>query len=208
LEMDDIDRRLLASFQADARCRNADLARELGVAPSSMLERVRRLEERGYFKGFRALLNPEKLGYTVQGLVSVSLAAYRTKSIRPFEEGVRRIPYVRVCYNVSGRFDYILLVVAKDVDHLGALVKEQIASLPGVDRTETFIVFSEIKSDEGYPIPEKGKEGNTLKPKGKSDRSVAQEGENAGLGALRKGRWPNPIRSTGRTRKRKGIQRG
>ena len=155
--MDEIDRRILGSFQVDARCRNSDLAKELGVAPSSMLERVRRLEARGYFKGLRALLNPEKLGYSVQALVSVSLAAYRTKTIRPFEEGVRQIPYVRVCYHVSGRFDYILLVVARDVDHLGALVKEQIASLPGVDRTETFIVFSEVKSDEGYPIPEKGK---------------------------------------------------
>jgi len=119
-----------------------------------MLQRVRRLEERGYFQGFRAILNPEKLGYGVQALVSVSLAAHRTKTIRPFEEGVNRIPYVRVCYHVSGRFDYILLVVARDVEHLGNLVKEEIASLPGVSRTETFVVFSEIKRDSGYPLEE------------------------------------------------------
>ena len=189
--MDDIDRIILGSFQADARCRNADLARELGIAPSSMLERVRRLEERGYFKGFRALLNPKKLGYGVQALVSVSLAAYRTKTIRPFEEGVRQIPYVRVCYHVSGRFDYILLVVARDVDHLGALVKQQIASLPGVDRTETFIVFSEIKSDEGYPIPEEEKGKNGPKPKSRTNRPVDQEDGNAKGGTVRKGRRPN-----------------
>ena len=195
--MDDIDRIILGYFQADARCRNAELARELGLAPSSMLERVRRLEERGYFKGFRALLNPEKLGYSVQALVSVSLAAHRTKTIRPFEEGVRQIPCVRVCYHVSGRFDYILLVVAKDVNHLGALVKQQIASLPGVDRTETFIVFSEIKSDEGYPIPEEEKGTNDPKPKSKPNRSVDQEDGNAEAGTLRKGRRPNLIRSTG-----------
>ncbi len=158
------------------------------MAPSSMLERVRRLEERGYFKGFRAILNPQKLGYSVQALVSVSLAAYRTKTIRPFEEGVRQIPYVRVCYHVSGRFDYILMVVAKDVDHLGTLVKEQIASLPGVDRTETFIVFSEIKSDEGYPIPEEEKGGNGPKPKSRPNRPVDPESGNAKVGTLRKGR--------------------
>ena len=193
--MDHIDRRILESFQADARCRNADLARELGVAPSSMLERVRRLEERGYFKGFRALLNPKKLGYGVQALVSVSLAAYRTKTIHPFEEGVRRIPYVRVCYHVSGRFDYILLVVARDVDHLGALVKQQIASLPGVDRTETFIVFSEIKSDEGYPIPEEEKGTNGPKPKGRLNRPADQEDGNAERKAFSKGRHPNRIRA-------------
>ncbi len=162
-----------------------------------MLERVRRLEERGYFKGFRALLNPKKLGYGVQALVSVSLAAYRTKTIHPFEEGVRRIPYVRVCYHVSGRFDYILLVVARDVDHLGALVKQQIASLPGVDRTETFIVFSEIKSDEGYPIPEEEKGTNGPKPKGRPHRPADQEDGNAKGGTLRKGRRPSVIRSTG-----------
>ncbi len=150
--MDDIDRSILVAFQANARRRNADLARDLSVAPSTMLERVRRLEERGYFKGFRATLDPEKLGYGVQALVSVSLAEHRTKTIRPFEEEVHEIPYVRVCYHVSGRFDYILLVVAKNLDHLGSLVKQQIAALPGVGRTETFIVFSEIKSDEGYPI--------------------------------------------------------
>lgn len=195
--MDDIDRRLLASFQADARCRNADLARELGVAPSSMLERVRRLEERGYFKGFRALLNPKKLGYSVQALVSVSLAAYRTKTIRPFEDGVRQIPYVRVCYHVSGRFDYILLVVARDVDHLGALVKQEIASLPGVDRTETFIVFSEIKNDEGYPIPEEEKGANGPKLRSKPKRLVGQEGGNAKRKDFSKGQRPKLTRSTG-----------
>jgi len=155
--MDHIDRRILASLQADARRRNVDLARELGVAPSSMLDRVRRLEEQGYFKGFRAILNPEKLGYGVEALVSVSLAAHRTRTIRPFEEEVHRIPHVRVCYHVSGRFDYILLVVARDVNHLGNLVKQQIASLPGVSRTETFVVFSEIKGDNGFPIEEKEK---------------------------------------------------
>jgi Lrp/AsnC family leucine-responsive transcriptional regulator len=162
-----------------------------------MLERVRRLEERGYFKGFRALLNPKKLGYSVQALVSVSLAAYRTKTIRPFEDGVRQIPYVRVCYHVSGRFDYILLVVARDVDHLGALVKQEIASLPGVDRTETFIVFSEIKNDEGYPIPEEEKGANGPKLRSKPKRLVGQEGGNAKRKDFSKGQRPKLTRSTG-----------
>jgi Lrp/AsnC family leucine-responsive transcriptional regulator len=155
--MDQIDRKILAFLQADARRRNTDLARELGVAPSSMLDRVKRLEERGYFKAFRAILDPEKLGYNVQALVSVSLVQHKANTIRPFEKEVHQIPYVRVCYHVSGRFDYFLLVVARDLDHLVSLVKGQIARLPGVGRTETFIIFSEIKSDGGYPIEEEEK---------------------------------------------------
>ena len=152
--MDHLDREILRALQLDARIKNAELARDLGVAPSTMLERVRRLEERGYFKGFRAIVNPEKLGWTVQAMVSVSLGQHSTKTIRPFEEAVKSIPNILTCYHVTGRFDYILHVVAKNLNQLGILVKERIASMPGVGKTETFLVFSEILNDQGYPLVE------------------------------------------------------
>ncbi len=152
--MDALDRNILHALQRDARIKNADLARQLGVAPSTMLERVRRLEERGYFNGFKAVVNPEKLGLTVQAMVSVSLDRHATHTIRPFEQAVKSIPHILVCYHVTGRFDYILHVVARNLNHLGLLVKEQIASIPGVAKTETFLVFSEVKNDNGYPLDE------------------------------------------------------
>ena len=152
--MDHLDREILRALQLDARIKNAELARDLGVAPSTMLERVRRLEERGYFKGFRAIVNPEKLGWTVQAMVSVSLGQHSTNTIRPFEEAVKSIPNILTCYHVTGRFDYILHVVAKNLNQLGILVKERIASMPGVGKTETFLVFSEILNDQGYPLVE------------------------------------------------------
>ncbi len=152
--MDDLDRKILRALQLDARIKNADLARDLGVAPSTMLERVRRLEERGFFNGFKAVINPEKLGLTVQAMVSVSLGQHSTKTIRPFEQAVKSFPNILVCYHVTGRFDYILHVVAKSLKHLGVLVKKEIASMPGVGKTETFLVFSEIKNDQGYPLEE------------------------------------------------------
>ena len=152
--MDTLDRKILRALQKDARVKNADLARDLGVAPSTMLERVRRLEERGYFSGFKAIINPEKLGFGVQALISVSLGQHSTQTIRPFEQAVKSIPNIMTCYHVTGRFDYILHIVAKNLKELGILVKEQIASLPGVGKTETFLVFSEIKNDNGYPLDE------------------------------------------------------
>ena len=152
--MDELDRNILRVLQRDARIKNAELARDLGVAPSTMLERVRRLEDRGYFNGFKAVVNPEKLGLTVQAMVSVSLGQHSTKTIRPFEKAVKSIPNILVCYHVTGRFDYILHVVAKNLKELGILVKERIASMPGVGKTETFLVFSEIKNDHGYPMDE------------------------------------------------------
>jgi len=150
--MDPLDRKILRALQKDARVKNADLARELGVAPSTMLERVRRLEDRGYFDGFKALINPEKLGLGVQALISVSLGQHSTQTIRPFEQAVKSIPNIMVCYHITGRFDYMLHIVAKNLKELGTLVKEQIASLPGVGKTETFLIFSEIKNDNGYPM--------------------------------------------------------
>jgi Lrp/AsnC family leucine-responsive transcriptional regulator len=152
--MDVLDRKILEALQHDARRKNADLAKDLGVAPSTMLERIRRLENRGYIKGFRAIVNREKLGLSVQALVSVSLAQITTGTIRPFEKAIKEIPYVLVCYHVTGRFDYILHVMAKSLNHLGILVKEHIAAIEGVARTETFIVFSEIKNDPAYPLDE------------------------------------------------------
>ena len=150
--MDDLDHKILRALQKDAGRKNADLAKDLGVAPSTMLERVRRLKERGYFDGYRAIINPEKLGYTIQALISVSLSEHSTETIRPFEKAVKKIPNILTCYHVTGRFDYIIQVVAKNLNHLGLLVKDHIASIPGVGRTETFIVFSEIKKDNGYPF--------------------------------------------------------
>ena len=154
LPMDILDRQILRTLQQDARIKNADLARQLGVAPSTMLERIRRLEERGYFNGFKAIVNPEKLGLEVQALVSVTLGQHSTQTIRPFEQAVKSVPNIMVCYHVTGRFDYILHIVAKNLKELGILVKERIASLPGVGKTETFLVFSEIKNDNGYPLDE------------------------------------------------------
>ena len=150
--MDNLDRQILQALQKDARVKNADLARQLGVAPSTMLERVRRLEERGYLNGFKAIVDPEKLGLGVQALISVSLGQHSTKTIRPFEQAVKSIPNIMVCYHVTGRFDYMLHIVAKNLKELGILVKEQIASLPGVGKTETFLIFSEIKNDNGFPL--------------------------------------------------------
>ena len=150
--MDTLDRDILLALQKDAKIKNADLARQLGVAPSTMLERVRRLEERGYFNGFKAIVNPEKLGLDVQALISISLGQHSTQTIRPFEQAVKSLPNIMTCYHVTGRFDYMLHVVAKNLKELGMLVKERIASLPGVAKTETFLIFSEIKNDNGYPL--------------------------------------------------------
>ncbi len=153
-------------MQANARVKQVDLARRLGVAQSTVLERVRRLEEQGVIKGYKAIIDPGKLRLAVQAFVSVTLKRHGADVIRQFENGIRALPFVRTCYHLTGRFDYLLHVAVRDLEELGTLVKTEIASLPGFGKSETFVIFSEIKADDGWPVslPEPVKSGNAKKP--------------------------------------------
>ena len=97
-------------------------------------------------------IDPQKMELSVQAIISVSLDHHQKDHIRNIEYDIQKIPYVRACYHVAGRFDYLIHVAARNVNHMGALVKSEIASIPGIGRVETFIIFDETKTDRGWPI--------------------------------------------------------
>ena len=150
--MDALDRRILVKLQQDGSLTNARLADELGLSQSAMSERVRRLESEGHIVGYRALVDPASLGLGLQAFVAAELIGHQTQWIDSFEAGVVALKDVRACYHVTGRFDYLLHVAVRDLEHLGQLVKHDIAAIPGVDKVETMLVFSEVKRDAGWPV--------------------------------------------------------
>lgn len=150
--LDPIDRQILAALQKNCRITNAELARNIGLAPSSTLERVRRLQETGAIAKYTALLDPRAVGLTVQALVSVTLIRHDPRHIEAFESAVQNTPYVTACYHLTGRFDYLLHVAVKDLEHLGRFIKNTIAGLPHVGQAETFVVLSEVKRNGGLTI--------------------------------------------------------
>jgi len=150
--MDSIDKNIVTTLQKQGRMTNVELARLNDLAPSSMLERVRRLEEKGIIRGYRAVLEPKLLGYRVQALVMVTLDRHQERGIEMFETGVLTVPEVKACYHVTGRYDYILLVAARDIEHLGDLVKHRLGAIGGVEKLETFLALSTVKEDEGYSL--------------------------------------------------------
>ena len=150
--MDSIDKNIVTTLQKQGRMTNVELARLNDLAPSSMLERVRRLEEKGIIRGYRAVLEPKLLGYRVQALVMVTLDRHQERGIEMFETGVLDVPEVRACYHVTGRYDYILNVAARDIEHLGDLVKHRLGAIGGVEKLETFLALSTVKEDEGYSL--------------------------------------------------------
>jgi Lrp/AsnC family leucine-responsive transcriptional regulator len=154
--MDTLDRRILIELQKDGSLTNAHLAELVGLSQSAMSERVRRLEADGHITGYRALVDPASLGLGLQAFLAAELVHHETACIEGFERGVVALPDVVACYHVAGRFDYLLRVAVRDLEHLGRLIKDDIAAIPGVDKVETMLVYSEVKPDSGWPVPEDG----------------------------------------------------
>jgi len=148
--MDAFDRQIVAALQANGRISNADLARMIDLAPSTTLERVRRLEERGIIKGYRARLDPRALGLDIQALVLINLRRHQALSIDDFEDHIRAVPEVLACHNLTGRYDYMLHVAVRDIEQLRELVARSIAAIHGVEKQETFLVLSTVKEETGF----------------------------------------------------------
>ena len=150
--MNQLDKNILETLQRQADISNKDLAAQNGLAESSMLNRVKNLKEKGIITAYRAVINPKAIGYTVQALILINLSQHQIQSIDTFEQKVNQIPEVKVAYHITGRYDYVLHIVLRDIDHLSYLIKNTLSKLPGLDRQETFLIFSSLKEDQGYSL--------------------------------------------------------
>ena len=150
--MNQLDKNILETLQRQADISNTELASRHNMAESSMLNRVKNLKEKGVIKGYRAIINPKAIGYNVQALIMINLSQHQMQSIASFEEKLIQIPEVKVGYHITGRYDYALHVVLRDIDHLATLLKDTLSKLPGLDRQETFLIFSSIKEENGYSL--------------------------------------------------------
>jgi Lrp/AsnC family transcriptional regulator, leucine-responsive regulatory protein len=150
--VDALDRQVLLALQADGRMSNLALARSLGLSPSAMLGRVRRLERSGVIRGYRAVIDPAALDVTVRAFVLARLREHSEQSIRSFEEGIQNVPGVRACYHVTGQFDMVVELAVRDLDHLSQLIRVDIARIPGVMNLETMLIMAESVADTGWPV--------------------------------------------------------
>ncbi|MBU8869884.1 MAG: Lrp/AsnC family transcriptional regulator [Gemmatimonadales bacterium] len=160
--MDVTDKKILKMLQNNARITNVELAKANHMAASSMLDRVRRLEERGYIKGYTAILDQKKMGINIEAIVMLCLDRHEAGSIDQFEEQIRSISEVTACWHIAGRYDYAVHVAVRDIEHLGEIVKHDLGDLPGIEKQETFLTLSTVKEDRCFRFPNtnsKTKEG-------------------------------------------------
>jgi len=148
--IDDIDRQILKILQENARTSNAEIARQVGMAPSAILERIRRLELKGVIQGYGVKINPEAVGLTL--LAFVSVASSDTPGETRTAELLAEIPEVEEAHHIAGDDCYLLKVRVKDTKALSHLLRERISALGTVTSTRTTVVLDTLREGRVLPL--------------------------------------------------------
>jgi DNA-binding Lrp family transcriptional regulator len=149
--LDAIDRHILKELQDEGRITNVELARRVGISAPPCLRRVRALEEAGYIKGYRALLDEKRLGYELTAFAMVHLSSQAVADLQAFEEFVRTKPLVRECWMLSGEIDFVLKCVAPDLKTFQDFVNELTAA-PHVRNVKTSLTLRTSKDAPIVPM--------------------------------------------------------
>lgn len=150
--LDDTDRRLLAVLQRRADLTAQDLGDLLSLSASQAARRQKRLEAEGFVTGYRAQLDPAKLGLTVQAFVQVEMAAHSADRARSFLSLVSTLPEIVGCWTLTGEADYLLRVWCTDLAGLNRLIHERLLPHPTVARVKSQIVMDQPKRDTELPV--------------------------------------------------------
>jgi len=152
LQIDVMDRKLLRLVQQDSRKSIQELGEAVGLSPSACHRRLRNLEERGAIRGYRAVLDAEHLGFTMQFFIEVGLSSQSEPSLDAFEAAVADIPEVLECHLMAGQSDYILRVICRDHEDFERLHRRLAARLPGVARIHSNMSIRTVKALSGLPV--------------------------------------------------------
>jgi DNA-binding Lrp family transcriptional regulator len=152
LELDRIDRRMLAVLQEDGRIANSALARRVGLSESATLRRLRRLEETGLIDGYVLLVNQARAGKPGNIFVEIALTAQEEATLSAFEAAVQDRPEILECYLMSGEYDYLLRVVVADFADYERIHREHLTRLPFVGRVRSSFTLRTVLRRTSIPL--------------------------------------------------------
>lgn len=148
--LDEVDLRLLSLLQENGRISQHELAKSVGLSAPAVAERLRKLEERGVLRGFRAVLDPRQLGLDITAFIFVGSSGSRY--YEDFRERVLELPEVMECHSITGQGSHLLKIRVPNTHALEQLLAE-LQSWPGVQWTTTSIVLSTTKETSSVPLP-------------------------------------------------------
>lgn len=146
------DMKILEILQDDARVTNQVLAEKINLSASPCWRKVRRLEEEEVIQGYRAVLDRKKIGLGVMVFIRVAIDSHSEAEARKFEEEVTALEDVVACYSIGGDADFLLQVVASDLDSYADFAMSVVRRLPGIKEMQSMFVLKEIKPLVSYPI--------------------------------------------------------
>jgi len=149
--IDDTDAKILNILQGDARMPNSEIARRLGMAPSAIFERIRKLEARGVIQGYAVRINPHALELGLLAFIYVR-ADERVGSLETSRQ-LAQVPGVQEVHHIAGEDCYLVKVRARDTDALGWLLRDCFGAIPSVRSTRTTIVLTTVRETAALPLP-------------------------------------------------------
>ena len=150
--IDETSFKILKILQEKARIPNVEVARQVGMAPSAVLERIRKLESQGFIDGYEVRLNPERFGKSLVAFVWIKTG--RTVEIDGIGKKLADIQEIQEVHFVAGDDGYLVKMRVSDTRELGRIVRENISAIQGVKETRTSVVLSTIKETARIPIGE------------------------------------------------------
>ncbi len=151
-QIDQFDRKILAMLQTDARLTNSDLSARVNLSPSQCSRRRQRLEEAGFIRGYRAVLDRDRLGFSLVSVISVTLATHNRDNARRFGELLSQLPEVQEAHALTGEMDYVLKVVTPDLKALSDFVNGVLLPHESVQHVKTAVVLDTLKETGALPI--------------------------------------------------------
>jgi len=146
-DLDSFDHKILKIIASEGRISVTELATRIGLSKSPTQTRLKRLEENGVIKGYRAMLDPIQLGREHVAFVEIRLSDTRETALKAFNTAVRAIPEIEQAHLIAGNFDYLLKVRVSDMSSYRQVLAEKLSTLPHISNTSTYVAMQAVKED-------------------------------------------------------------
>lgn len=152
VNLDLTDKKILNLLQQNSKANIKEIALKIGLTQTPTYERIKRLEKEGVIKNYIAVLDKEKVGYTIEVFCQVTLLVHSKEMITRFENAVNKIDEVMECFHVAGNYDYLLKIIVKDMNSYQAFLKNKLSVLDSVANVQSTFVMSSTKDSVGLSL--------------------------------------------------------
>lgn len=152
VNLDLTDKKILNLLQQNSKANIKEIALKIGLTQTPTYERIKRLEKDGVIKNYIAVLDKEKVGYTIEVFCQVTLLVHSKEMITRFENAVNKIDEVMECFHVAGNYDYLLKIIVKDMNSYQAFLKNKLSVLDSVANVQSTFVMSSTKDYNGFSL--------------------------------------------------------